>query len=70
MQMFSQSFNGADARHLVALFNAADVSSARGKEHVFLSHAPCRAKLPQRTTKVSLRRNILSGKHLPDFRRM
>ena len=69
LQAFSQVLYDADARHLVALLNTADVPTTGRQEHVFLGHAPGGAQLLQRTTEVSVGRNILS-RHCLDFRAM
>lgn len=63
LQVLCQAFNGADAWHLMALFNAADMPSAGRKQQIFLGHAPSRAQLLQRATKVGLRTDIFSGRH-------
>ena len=65
LQTLSQSFYGSDAWHLVALFNAADVPSARCKEHVFLRYAPRSAQYLKRATKVSFGSELFSGRHPP-----
>lgn len=65
LQTLSQPFYGSDARHLVALFNAADVSSARRKEHVFLGNTPRSAQYLKRATKVSFGSELFSGRHTP-----
>ncbi len=49
----------------MALFNAADMPSARRKEHVFLGHTPHGAQYLQRATKVSFGSEFFSGRHAP-----
>jgi len=68
VQMLSQYFDGTYTRHLVALLNAADMSSTSCKQHVFLRYAACRAQLLQCATNVGFGTSILSGNHSPDFR--
>lgn len=70
LKVFSQSFDGANTRNLMALLNTADMPSACCKKHVFLSQSPSCAYLLQRTSKVGLGSDILSGGHTPDFRPM
>ena len=68
LHLLSQDFYGADTGNLVTLLDAADVAAAGGQQHVLLDQATCRAQLAQRSTKVGLGWNTLSGRHLPDFR--
>lgn len=68
LHLLSQDLYGADTGNLVTLLDAADVPSTRGQQHVFLHQPACRAQLAQRSTKVGLGWNTLSGGHPPDFR--
>lgn len=67
LQARCQVLDDADARNLVVLLNAAHVPSAGSQELVLLGCTPDCAQRSRRTTKVGLRRNILS-RHCPGFR--